>query len=199
MIEEPSRNDSEELASLRKRRRLALYLAESGRLPDAFALTFDPPFTAKQLPALATLCETRGFKDKCFYEYSNRGYATIEWKRDLTNTGEIKTGKVTDLASLALKEGKAYMMSVDTVVDQLKKRELREQERYLVEGLARMEMIEVKREKEADSLRESLLEWMEDAETLVKLNDWDSFFSVVSKIHKDEDVFDSKIIHYKTA
>ncbi|GMS92797.1 hypothetical protein PENTCL1PPCAC_14972 [Pristionchus entomophagus] len=198
MAEDSSRVLVDEMDRLRKRRRLALVLAESARLPDAYATTFPAPITAKELLALNTRCETPGYEDECSFQYraeyksSFAGEEYREWnsnKHGWNSTekkGAIKQAKVTDLASRALKEGGAYLMGVETKVDQLRTRELREQERFLVEGLARMEMIGVKREKEADNLVEALQEWIEDAERLVALNDQEMFFSVVSKVHKDD-------------
>ncbi|GMS97904.1 hypothetical protein PENTCL1PPCAC_20079, partial [Pristionchus entomophagus] len=97
----------------------------------------------------------------------------------------VKTAKVTELGSRALKEGGAYRIRVATKVDQMNTRELREQERFMVEGLARMAMIGGRRKLISDDMPEALQEWIEDAERLLALNDQDLFFSVVSEIHRD--------------
>ncbi|KAF8383242.1 hypothetical protein PRIPAC_72384 [Pristionchus pacificus] len=183
---------------MRKQRRLAAVLRGSKCLPNVSPVTFVPPFRTKQeLHTLDTLCDHPDYKKQSRYVYQCEQEAATprHWRHDNDRRRSTETpkkkewvekqGTVTEMAQLALKDG-AYMATVDTVTAQLKTRELLTHNKFMVNSMARMKMCTVKREKEAENLREALQEWIEDARIVVQLHDENSSFSIVSMIDEDE-------------
>ncbi|GMT32790.1 hypothetical protein PFISCL1PPCAC_24087, partial [Pristionchus fissidentatus] len=199
-----------EIESLRKLNRVSTLLSSHPSIVEPYALNFAPRFTATQdLTLINDRFEMEEFKERDRFRYKTRVMVTAsDWdrekkekeRRDRNNRGRMdrthnerpppteklvfKEVNGVDVALNGLKDG-GYELTVKSTTFDLKRRELINMERYLVEAAARMEMSGVKRQKEADSLREVLQEWIADAKIIAEWNDKSSLYSIVSELDKE--------------